>query len=77
MSVDELYRNVILDHNKNPKNYGELKDFSHFCEGYNPLCGDQFYIYINVLNDKIIDISFKGEGCAISKASASLMTEKN
>jgi nitrogen fixation NifU-like protein len=70
----ELYQEVILDHSKHPKNYHKLEDATHFAEGYNPLCGDHFYIYLKIENGKIVDISFEGAGCAISKASASIMT---
>jgi len=72
--ISELYQQVILDHNKNPRNYGELKPCTHFAEGYNPLCGDHFNIYVNLDGDVIKDIHFHGAGCAISKSSASIMT---
>ena len=71
----ELYQQVILDHNKSPRNAKEMKDFTHKAEGYNPLCGDQIVIYLKVNKDDVIeDIGFKGDGCAISTASASMMT---
>lgn len=70
----ELYQEVILDHNKKPRNFREMPDSSHRAEGHNPLCGDNVTVYINIENDRIEDISFQGSGCAISKASASLMT---
>ena len=70
----ELYQEVILDHNKNPKNFYELESSSHTAEGYNPLCGDRINIYLKVEGDIIKDISFQGSGCAISKSSTSLMT---
>ena len=69
-----LYEQVILDHNKNPRNFGEMKDADCTMEGFNPLCGDQFTIYLKFDGDKISDIAFKGTGCAISKSSASVMT---
>ncbi len=69
-----LYEQVILDHNKNPRNFREIKDADRTLEGYNPLCGDQFTVYLNFDGDKISDIAFKGSGCAISKSSASVMT---
>ena len=72
--LSELYQQVILDHNKNPRNYGELKPCTHFAEGYNPLCGDRFNIFANLDGEIIRDISFSGSGCAISKSSASIMT---
>ncbi len=71
----ELYQQVILDHNKNPRNFRRLEQGTHFCDGRNPLCGDELTLYLNVNNDDIIeDICFYGSGCAISKASASMMT---
>jgi nitrogen fixation protein NifU and related proteins len=70
----ELYQQVILDHNKSPRNFRTIKGADHFSEGYNPLCGDRINIYMEMENDKIKDISFQGSGCAISKASASMMT---
>jgi len=70
----ELYQQVIIDHSRNPRNYRELEQPSHSAEGYNPLCGDQITVYLVVEGDRVTDISFKGSGCAISKASASLMT---
>jgi nitrogen fixation NifU-like protein len=72
--LNELYQQVILDHNKNPRNYGALKPCTHFSEGFNPLCGDHFDIYAVMDGDTIKDISFEGSGCAISKSSASIMT---
>lgn len=78
MSIDsrtELYQQVILDHNKNPRNFKKLEKFTHMAEGYNPLCGDHIYVYLHVNKDNVIDdLSFVGDGCAISKASASMMT---
>lgn len=71
----ELYQQVILDHNKAPRNFRKIEDASNFAEGHNPLCGDNVTIYMKVNENNIIqDISFQGSGCAISKASASLMT---
>jgi nitrogen fixation NifU-like protein len=67
---------VIVDHNKSPRNFGVLNPASHDAEGFNPLCGDQLHIYLNINNDDVIeDVKFEGQGCAISTASASLMTE--
>ena len=72
----DLYLQVIVDHNKSPRNYGVLNPSSHDAEGYNPLCGDQLHIYLNINDDGVIeDVKFEGQGCAISTASASLMTE--
>lgn len=71
----ELYQQVILDHNKKPRNFREIKNASHHCHGVNPLCGDDITVYLDVDGDGVIrDISFVGTGCAISKASSSLMT---
>jgi nitrogen fixation NifU-like protein len=71
----ELYQQVILDHNKSPRNFRKIENPSFYLEGYNPLCGDNITIYLQLdENDIIKDISFLGSGCAISKASASLMT---
>ena len=70
----ELYQEVILDHNKTPRNFGVLDDATSVAQGHNPLCGDNVTVYLHVEGDTIQDISFNGSGCAISKASASLMT---
>ncbi len=71
----ELYQEVILDHNKSPRNFRELDGADRHADGYNPLCGDKLAVYVNLDDDVITDISFLGSGCAISKASASLMTD--
>jgi nitrogen fixation NifU-like protein len=70
----ELYQQVILDHNKNPRNFREIVDATRKVEGYNPLCGDHYTIFLKIDGDVIRDISFVGHGCAISKASASVMS---
>ena len=70
----DLYQQVILDHNKNPRNYHKLDNANRIAEGNNPLCGDQFTIYLFIEDNVIKDISFEGSGCAISKASASIMS---
>ena len=70
----ELYQQVILDHNKTPRNYGTLDDANCDQEGFNPLCGDHLHVYVHMEGDLIENISFEGTGCAISRASASLMT---
>ncbi len=75
MSLSDLYQEVILDHNRRPRNYGPLAGMSRRAEGYNPLCGDRVAVSVSVEGDAIRDIHFEGSGCAISKASASLMTE--
>ena len=72
--LKQLYEQLILEHNRNPRNFGEIDPFTHFCHGHNPLCGDDYQVMINVIDEKIDNISFKGDGCAISKASGSLMT---
>ena len=75
MDLKELYRDVILDHNKRPRNFGSLAPPAHSARGHNPLCGDQLTVYVTVDGDVIRDLRFDGSGCAISVASASLMTE--
>jgi nitrogen fixation NifU-like protein len=72
--LKELYQQVILDHNKSPRNLGKLESANQNAEGYNPLCGDKVNIYIEMDNDVIKDISFQSSGCAISRASSSLMS---
>ncbi len=71
----ELYQDVILEHSKAPRNFRELAAANHKAEGFNPLCGDHFTVYLNLEGDSIQDVSFQGSGCAISKASASMMTQ--
>lgn len=71
----DLYQEIILDHNRQPRNFGSLEEPDHQAEGYNPLCGDQLKVYLQMDGDRIEDVRFDGSGCAISKASASLMTE--
>jgi nitrogen fixation protein NifU and related proteins len=73
-SLDELYQNVILEHNRSPRNYRSMPDASGKASGHNPLCGDQVTVWIRMNGDVIDDVSFEGAGCAISRASASLMT---
>lgn len=76
MSLNELYQQVILEHNRKPRNFRAMEDATHQAEGYNPLCGDHFKVYIKVDDQDVIqDVSFDGSGCAISKASASMMTQ--
>ncbi len=72
--IRELYQEVILDHNRNPRNFRKIENPDRRVEGNNPLCGDQYIIYVKLEDDVIQDISFEGKGCAISKASASVMT---
>ena len=73
--LSELYQQVILDHNKKPRNFRKLETANHTAEGYNPLCGDQLTIYVNLEDNRVTDVGFEGSGCAISKASASMMTQ--
>ena len=71
----ELYQQVILDHNKAPRNFHAIEPCEHEADGYNPLCGDKVHVYVVLDGDTITDIAFQGEGCAISTASASMMTD--
>jgi nitrogen fixation NifU-like protein len=73
--LSELYQEVILDHNKRPRNFGTIAVPTHHAEGYNPLCGDRLTLEVRVEGDRIAEVAFQGSGCAISKASASLMTD--
>jgi len=75
MSLRELYQEMIVDHGKEPRNFGKLSQASHSHAGHNPLCGDKLMVYIKEKNGVIEDLRFEGTGCAISVASASLMTE--
>ena len=76
MDIKQLYQDIILEHGKSPRNKGKCENYNHDAQGYNPLCGDKVHVYLK-LNDnkKIEDLTFEGEGCAISLASASIMTE--
>jgi nitrogen fixation NifU-like protein len=74
---DELYQQVILDHNRSPRNFRKLDDPTHEAQGLNPLCGDEYTIFLKVDDDHVIqEVAYEGHGCAISKASASLMSEE-
>jgi nitrogen fixation protein NifU and related proteins len=73
--LTDLYQEVILDHNRRPRNFRVIDAASRTQEGYNPLCGDRLTLYVSLDGDRISDVAFQGSGCAISKASASLMTE--
>jgi nitrogen fixation NifU-like protein len=76
MELKELYQEIILDHGKSPRNKGKCNQFNHEAKGHNPLCGDKVHIFLNLnAEKKVEDISFEGEGCAISMASASILTE--
>lgn len=73
--LTDLYQEVILDHNRRPRNFGSLPDADRTAVGHNPLCGDRLKLYVKLDGDRIAEVMFEGSGCAISKASASLMTE--
>jgi nitrogen fixation NifU-like protein len=75
MSLQDLYQEIILDHGKSPRNFGELEEFTHEAEGFNPLCGDQVRLRVRIEDGRIEDLKFSGHGCAISTASASMMTQ--
>jgi nitrogen fixation NifU-like protein len=75
MELADLYRDVIVDHNRRPRNFGRLAGATHSAEGNNPLCGDKLYVFIEMQDDMVRDIRFEGSGCAISTASASMMSE--
>jgi nitrogen fixation protein NifU and related proteins len=74
--LQELYREVILDHNRHPRNFGALDDADRVVAGVNPLCGDKMTLYLKLDGDRVTDVRFQGTGCAISVASSSLMTER-
>ncbi len=74
--LDDLYREIILDHNRNPRNYGVLNEGNIIeIESFNPLCGDKIILYLKSVENTIVDVRFTGEGCSISQASASIMTD--
>jgi nitrogen fixation NifU-like protein len=75
VDLKELYRDVILDHNKRPRNFGRIEPSDAHAEGHNPLCGDRLSVFVRLNGERVEDIRFEGKGCAISTASASLMTE--
>ena len=75
MDPRELYQDIILDHGRRPRNFRKIEQPSHFAHGHNPLCGDRVTVFVSLDGDRIKDVSFDGRGCAISTASASLMTE--
>ena len=74
MDSKQLYQEIILDHNKKPRNYGRIEGASHTAEGLNPLCGDHIWVTLEVKDDRVAGVAFEGESCAICKASASMMT---
>jgi len=71
----ELYQQVILDHNKSPRNFKKLEDANHHAEGHNPLCGDRIDLQLRIEDDKIKEVRFRGEGCAVSTATSSILTD--
>ncbi len=73
--LNELYQETILEHNKNPRNFRDIEDADQTADGKNPLCGDALRVYVKMDGDTVSDVAFKGSGCAISKASASMMTQ--
>ncbi len=73
--LTDLYQEVILDHNKHPRNFGQIEAADHCAQGYNPLCGDQLTLYLKMDGDRVAEVRFEGQGCAISTASASILTE--
>jgi len=73
--LNDLYQEVILDHNKNPRNFREIENATQTADGNNPLCGDALRVYVEMEDERVKDVAFKGSGCAISKASASMMTQ--
>jgi nitrogen fixation NifU-like protein len=75
MDLKELYRDVILDHNRQPRNFGRIEGTDAQADGHNPLCGDRLTVFVRLNGEQVQDIRFEGKGCAISTASASLMTE--
>ena len=76
MDLKELYQDILLEHGKNPRNFGKCEKFTHKAKGYNPLCGDQVQVYLKLNKEKKVeDLTFEGSGCAISIASTSIMTE--
>jgi nitrogen fixation NifU-like protein len=75
MDLKDLYRDIIVDHNRHPRNFREMADADRRADGFNPLCGDKLTVYVRLDGDRIVDVSFHGSGCAISVASASLLTE--
>jgi nitrogen fixation NifU-like protein len=75
MDLKDLYRDVIVDHNRHPRNFREMPDADRRADGFNPLCGDKLTVFVKLDGDRIADVSFHGSGCAISVASASLLTE--
>ena len=74
--LEDLYQEIVMDHNRRPRNFGEIKNPTNFAEGFNPLCGDQITLQLHLEDGLVSDVAFSGVGCAISKSSASMMTEE-
>ena len=74
--LQDLYQDIIMDHNRRPRNFGPVEQPTHKKEGYNPLCGDQIELELKIVDEVVVDVGFTGVGCAISKSSASMMTEE-
>ena len=74
--LQDLYKDIIMDHNRRPRNFGPVEQPTHKKEGYNPLCGDQIELELKIVDEIVVDVGFTGVGCAISKSSASMMTEE-
>ncbi|HET7586689.1 MAG TPA: SUF system NifU family Fe-S cluster assembly protein [Gammaproteobacteria bacterium] len=75
MDLSDLYQDIIIDHNRSPRNFRRIEPATRKAEGFNPLCGDKLTVYVKLDGDRVEDVSFEGSGCAISTASASLMTD--
>lgn len=76
MDLSDLYQDIIIDHNRAPRNFRRIEPATHVADGFNPLCGDKLRVYVKLDGDRVEDVSFEGSGCAISVASASLMTDR-
>ena len=74
--LEDLYQEIVMDHNRRPRNFGEIKNPTNFADGFNPLCGDQITLQLHLEDGLVSDVAFSGVGCAISKSSASMMTEE-
>tara|TARA_B100000586_G_C19752375_1_gene278460 strand:- start:55 stop:507 length:453 start_codon:yes stop_codon:yes gene_type:complete len=74
--LEDLYQEIVMDHNRRPRNFGEIKNPTNFADGFNPLCGDQITLQLHLEDGLVSDVAFRGVGCAISKSSASMMTEE-
>ena len=75
-NIKKLYQQVLLDHNKKPRNFNAIENPTHYAHGVNPLCGDDYHLFLSIKEDKVVDIGFTGSGCAISKSVSSMMTQE-